>query len=277
MSKQLCIVHANCQGEPLIERLMTCPEFAEQYECRLFTNYIKEPIPDELMQKCSLFLYQYLGENWNELASANLLAKLPDSARHLCIPNMFFKGYWPMWSGEAGFNYRCTHLDSYIDMELPADQTLMLFLRSDVEKKYDLLTMVAQTIEQERAREKHTSIKYVDFLVEKYRGQRLFNTVNHPGPLLMNHAAVGVLDSLGFASPSAETLDALGDPFPEFEQPINPKIGDFFGWEFATANTEYNVYGRKLTYARYVANYVSAREKNITDFIGYLQGDYIEL
>jgi len=90
MDKELCIVHVNCQGPPLIQRLLSCPEFAKRYKCVLFTNYTKDPVPDEMLQQCSLFLYQHLGQDWGDLASEKLLSKLPKSARHLCVPNMFF-------------------------------------------------------------------------------------------------------------------------------------------------------------------------------------------
>jgi len=271
MDKELCIVHANCQGEPLIERLLTCPDFAARYDCRLFTNYVCEPIPEALLADCSLFLYQHLGEGWGDLASEVLLSKVPAAAQHLCVPNMFFAGYWPTWSGEAGFDYRCTLLDELIELGLPPEETVILYLRTDMEARYDLLSTVTGTIERERAREAHTPIKYLDILVENYRDARLFNTVNHPGRQLSAHTAGGVLETLGF-TPDRNAMDALGEPFPEFEQPINPKVAAFFGWDFGGPDTEYEIYGRKMTFARYAANYVMARQAGITDFIAYLQG-----
>jgi hypothetical protein len=277
MTRELCILHANCQGEPLLKRLETCPAFADRYETRIFTNYVREPVPDELLGRCSLFLYQFLGPEWDGLASETLLAKLPETARSLCIPNMFFKGYWPLWSGRKGFNYRCSHLDEIIDLGLPPEEAVLLFLRQEPGKKYDLDGLLAETLRQERAREAHTPVKYVDLLEANYGKMRLSNTVNHPGPLLMDHAAAGVLQQLGLPAPDPALLEELGDPFPEFEQPINPKVAAHFGWDFGGPDTEYEIYGRKLTFARYAANYVMARTAGITDFIGFLQGQHIAI
>ena len=277
MTKELCILHANCQGEPLLDRLNLCPEFSARYETRLFTNYVREPVPDELLGACSLFLYQYLDSKWDGLASEALLAKLPETARALCVPNMFFKGYWPLWSGQEGFNYRCAHLDEIIELGLPPEETALFFLHQEAAEKYDLLEMVAASIRQEREREAHTPVKYVDLLAANYRETRLFNTVNHPGPLLMDHAASEVLRLLGFDAPDPALFQGLGDPFPEFEQPINPKVASFFGWDFAGPDTLYEIYGRKMTFARYAANYVMARQADISDFIGYLQGKYVAI
>lgn len=277
MDKKLCIVHANCQGEPLIERLTTSPDFADQYDCVLYTNYIKEPIPDEALSRCSLFLYQFLGQKWDTLASEVLLSKLPPDARHLCIPNIFFKAYWPLWNGEPGFDYRCSLLDDLISKGLPPEETAMLYLHTDVGRKIDLLELVSQTIEQERERESHTPIKYLDVILENYRTTRLMHTVNHPGSMLMNHVAKSILKHLEFWVPNDAVFEVLPEPFAEFEQPIHPKIGKFFSWDFAGPDTLYNVYGRKMTFPVYAANYIIAMQEGLNDFIGFLQGDNIAL
>ena len=272
MSRELCIIHANCQGEPLVARLECCPEFHARFECRLFTNYVREPIPEGDLARCSLFLYQQLGPNWGELASATLIGGLPEHARSLCIPNMFFKGYWPTWSGRAGFDYRCELLDSYLDAGLAADEAILLYLRADLAAKLDLNAMLEGTLRREREREAHTPVKYMHLIEERFGAEQLFNTVNHPGPLLMNHAARGVLRELGLDEPDPAALAALGDPFPDFEQPIHPSAAAFFGWDFAGPHRKYEVYGRQMTFAAWTAHYVYARQHGVTDFIGFLQG-----
>ena len=277
MGKELCIIHANCQGEPLIKRLTACPEFSGRYKCLLVTNYTREPLPDETLEKCALFLYQHLGPGWNDLASQVLLDKLPPTAQHLCIPNMFFKGYWPLWSGKVGFDYRCSHMDEIISKGLPPEETIMFLLHSNVAAWYDLPVLMEETIELERNRAAHTPIQYLDFMIENYGTEQLFNTINHPRAALINHVAKGILTELGFELPDDATLNAIGEPFPEFEQPINPKVAKFFGWNFGGSDALYEIYGRKMNFARYVANYVVARRDKVSDFIGFLQGNNIAI
>ncbi|WP_207261795.1 WcbI family polysaccharide biosynthesis putative acetyltransferase [Desulfovibrio sp. Huiquan2017] len=273
MARELCLIHANCQGEPLQARLDCCPAFRERYECRLYTNYVREPIPEADLTRCSLFLYQYLGPTWGELASETLIGKLPDHARALCVPNMFFKGYWPTWSGRAGFDYRCELLDGYIDAGLTADEATLLYLRANLVTKLDLAALREGSLRREREREALTPVKYTSLIEEFHGREQLFNTVNHPGARLMDHAARGVLRELGLPRPDADALAALGDPFPEFEQPIHPSVATFFGWDFAGPGRRYKVYGRRMTFAAWTANYVYARRHGVTDFIGFLQGD----
>ncbi len=250
-----------------MERLLACPQFAARYQCELYLNYVREPIPDGTLEQCGLFLYQYLGPEWGDLSSARLLERLPDSARSLCIPNMFFTGYWPLWSGEPGFNYRDIHLDALVDASLSMEEILILFLRSPLTARFDLDRLLRDTFARERERESRTPVKYVHIIERDFRSERLFNTVNHPGPKLLNHAAAGVLKELGFEPPD---YSEMPDAFPEFEQPIHPQVAEFHELAFADASTEYMVYGRRRTFARYAARYVEARLAGITDFIAYL-------
>ncbi|WP_419785618.1 WcbI family polysaccharide biosynthesis putative acetyltransferase [Pseudodesulfovibrio sp.] len=272
MTKELCILHANCQGEPLLERLNLCPDFSRRYETRIFTNYIREAIPDQVLADCSLFLYQHLSPGWNDLASDHLLGKIPHTTRALCVPNLFFKGYWPTWSGAPGFDYRCEVLDKLLNLGLPPEETLILYLRRNLTDEYDLAAIAEESLKTERQRETHTPVKYVHLIESLWGHERLFNTVNHPGPLLMNHVANGVLHELGLPQVEPDAMQARGNPFPEFEQPIHPHVGAFFGWNFAKPDTRYNVYGRQLSFAGYAADYVTARKSGVTDFISFLLG-----
>ena len=272
MTKEFCLVHANCQGKPLLERLRLCPEFTARFDSELIADDTGEPVPDELLSRCSLFLYQR-----NEPAPDVLLGKLPDSARSLCIPNMSFSGYWPTWSGSSGFNCRCPHLDELIATSLPLEEVVLRYIDTDIAARHDLLSLAADTLKREREREAHTPIKYLDIISRDSRSEQLFNTADRPRKRLMNHAARGVLAELGFAPPDESALDALGQPFPEFEQPIDPKVAAHFGWDFAGADREFTIYGRRMTFARWVSNYVFAKRAGIADFFGFLQGNNIAI
>lgn len=270
MDKAVCVLHANCQGEPLAALLRLCPAFAARYEIRLFTNYTREPVPDTVLASCGLFLYQHLGPQWDELGSEALLAKIPRTAAALCVPNMFFLGYWPLWHNAPGFDYRDRFLDHLLDRGLSKAEILHLVLRTELTKKYDLQALFDASVERERRREAHTPVKYLDFLLEHFREEMLFRTVNHPGPRLMARAASGVLERLGFEPPDEAALLAGADLHPEFRLPIHPQVAAFLGLAFAGPETRYPAYGRDKTYAQFVEAYVDCRGLGIEDFIGYL-------
>ena len=117
MSRQeLCLIHANCQGDPLAWLLAATPEFAVRYEVRRYTNFERELIPPEELARCTLFIYQHLGEHWDEHASDRLLARVAPGALRCCIPNMLFKGYWPFWTNRSSMDFGDTFLDHPADI-----------------------------------------------------------------------------------------------------------------------------------------------------------------
>ena len=270
MKKKTCLIHANCQGEPLEELLKLSHSFSEEYETRHFTNYLREPIPDELITDCDLFLYQYVGENWGELSSENLCSKLAPTARSIAFPSMFFKSYWPLWTNVPGFDYPDIFLESLLERELTESQILHLYLNSKLSRIYDFEELTLESKRHERNKETHTDIKYVDFIEENFRQRRLFNTVNHPRRELMVHTANSILDQLEMNPLCADAVKMQPDTFPEFELPIHPQVAEHFGLDFAGPEKKYHVYGADITFEEYAIRYIKCRKNGITDFIGFL-------
>ena len=271
MEKRLAILHANCQGEPLARALCASPEFNAAFAPRVYLNYARQPIPQEDLDACGLLLYQHLGPEWGELASAQVLRRLPGGTPRLCIPNMFFRGPWPLWSGAPGFDYRDRLLDHLLDMGLPRRDILHLYLRTPLAAKYDLDALLAETIATERERQARTPIAYLDHVLEHFRARPLFFTVNHPAPELIALAAAGVLEHLGLAPAAADGLCALTTGYEDFFLPIHPQAADFYGLAYGRAGARYPVYGRERGFEEYAAAYVDCRLRGIEDFIGYLQ------
>jgi hypothetical protein len=279
VDKRTAILHANCQGEPLAAQLLASPEFARAFAPRVYLNYARQPIPEAELQSCGLFLYQHLGPEWGELSSAALLAKLPADCPRLCIPNMFFRGPWPLWSGAPGFDYRDVFLDRLLDMRLPGPEILRLYLTMPLERKFDLDALLAETVARETERQAHTPVRYLDFVLEHWRARPLFLSVNHPGPELLRLAAAGILRELGLAPPEYPEqaaparfpgAAALGEGYADFELPVHPQVAAFYDLGYGGQGRVYNVYGKAKSFAQYAAAYVECRLAGIDDFIGYL-------
>lgn len=268
VERELCILHANCQGEPLAAALSASPDFARAFSPRVFLNYARQDIPRQALDACRLFLYQHLGPEWGPLSSDALLARLPKNCRSLCIPNMFFRGPWPLWSGAPGFDFRDVYLDHLLDMGLPARDILHLCLRTSLAAKYDLAARLEETIALERQRQARTPVRYLDFVLEAFRQRPLFLTVNHPGAELIGRAAAGILAALGLAPMAGDF--ALPPEYLAFELPVHPQAAAFYGLAYGGEDATFNVYGRRLTFAQYAAAYVDCRLRGRADFIGYL-------
>jgi len=271
VEQRLAILHANCQGQPLACALAASPEFARAYSTRVMLNYTREPVQQEELDTCGLFLYQYLGPEWGELSSAALLARLPAGCQHLCIPNMFFRGMWPLWNGAPGFDYRDTLLDHLLGMGLPGRDILHLYLNTSLAKKFDLDMLLAETTARERERETHTPVKYLDYVLEHWRSRPLFFTVNHPGPELLQLAATGILRHLGMNPPGTQPTLELEGYYSAFELPVHPQVAAHYGLNYGVPGSLYRMYsGTAKTFAEYAAAYVECRLAGIDDFISYL-------
>lgn len=270
MPKELCIIHANCQGDPLRALLMLHPQFGSRYEVVKYTNYLRETIPPVQLESCSLFLYQPLGEQWDDLASRALLERVNPRATCLPIPNMLFKGYWPFWTNRSSMDFGDSFLDHLVDMGLEMREVLHVCLRTDVTAKFDLAAMFAESVAHERRKEAGCPVQTVDLVLEHFCSERLFNTINHPNRRLVLHVAQGILAALGFAPLPAVLAGAFADPYPEFELPIHPQVAAFHGLGFGGAGAQFNVFGTMRTYEEYAALYVHCRMHGIHDFAGFL-------
>ena len=270
--KRLCILHGNCQGEVLAALLAASPEFQDAYRVEYYVNFTRQAIPQESLAHCALFLHQHLGEHWGDLASSALRARLPQGCVALSYPNMFFKGYWPFWSGKAGFDFRDSMLDELIDRGLETADVLRLALSRNLPAMFGLQDSLEQTLAQEEAKQAHCDVPYAHLIRRDSLRRRLFNTVNHPRKELMLHAADGVLELLGLPPLPEDFPSLCPEVFAEFELPINPRVAERFGFEFGQDKQLYNVYGAQMTYAEYAALYVACKRDGRSDFSAYLQG-----
>ncbi|WP_027184080.1 WcbI family polysaccharide biosynthesis putative acetyltransferase [Desulfovibrio inopinatus] len=270
MKKKLCIIHANCQGGPLTTLLRQHPVFSNTYRIKHIVNYTREIIPDDDLRNCQLFLYQWLSKDWNELSSERLLSRLPSNAQPVCIPNLFFKHYWPLWDSKPGIDYSDRHLNMLIQRGLSAIEIIHIYLKTDIFKLYDIHTSLARSEEHERQKEQRWDIKVTDDILATYRQEALFSTINHPGLGLQIRIAQGVLDLLGYGPLSQTVLRAAHDAFGEFFLPIHPHVTQQLGLTFADNMKDYPVYGTRLTIKEYLLAYITCRQEGISDFISFL-------
>ena len=270
MSRELCLIHANCQGDSLLSLLAGTPVFARCFEIRKYTNYLKESIPQQDFDRCRVFLYQHLGDKWNDLASNALLAGLHPAACRIKIPNLLFTGYWPLWTNKSAMNYGDILLDLLVSKGYSESEVLHIYLRGRLAEKYNLNVLLGQGLCRERQKEKGAVIALTDFIEENWRAQQLFFTPNHPDKTLLLAITDAVLESLGLGRVPPSLRCNFTPDYPDFELPIHPQAGDHFGLPFAGADRLYSIYGRPMTFARYAACYVHCLSRRLGNFEAFL-------
>jgi len=270
MGRELCLIHANCQGDSLHSLLAATPAFARRFEIRKYTNYLKEPIPQQDFDRCRIFLYQHLGEKWNDLASDALLARLHPVARRIQIPNLFFKGYWPLWTSKSAMNYGDVLLDLLVSRGYSESEVLHVYLHGRLAEKYNLDALLSESLFREHQKEKGAVIALAGFIEENWRKQQLFLSPNHPDKTLLLAIADAVLESLGLGRVPLSLRAGFTPDYPDFELPIHPQAGAHFGLPFASADRLYSIYGRPMNFARYAACYVQCASRRFGNFEAFL-------
>lgn len=270
-TRKLCLLHANCQGGEYETLLRLTPEFNEEWELHRFTNYTREPVPETLLRRADFFIYQHLDDNWNELASEPMLRKLKPRAASLCLPNMFFKGVWPFWAGQAPIDYGDYFLEKLIASGAEKAVILRLYLHNDLSNKFDLQGILEETLDFEEKKEIRCFCKTVPLLRRYWPQEPMFYSVNHPGKRLITYVYEELCRELGINALQADILSGRQLGYADFELPIHPQLADFFKLEYVTADTKFNIYGRPMSFAQYASRYIDCRQNNVDNFIGYLQ------
>ncbi|MDR3362010.1 MAG: hypothetical protein LBO64_04115 [Desulfovibrio sp.] len=272
MSRSLCILHANCQGDALRPLLENTTEFNRCFEIRQYTNYTRQLIPDEDLQNCRLFLYQKLDLKWGELSAEYLLSRLPESCQHIEMPNLFFKGYWPFWTNAVKcIDFADSLLELLLGKGLEPEQALYLYLRGDAELLGDVCRTAEESLEREEEKERDSPIRCSALLRERWRQEQLFITVNHPGKTLLFHLTDSLLGFLGFDKLSATTRREYRHPHEDFWLPIHPRAGHMLRLPFASKFRRYQIFSNRLTHQQYTRCYIACRKHNVSELLVFLR------
>lgn len=271
MARELCILHANCQGDPLVWLLQRHPGFAERYELRRYINYLREPVPWEELSRAAVFIHQQLGPQWNELASDALRQKLPLQAEAICMPNLLCKAYWPFWESKPGIDFSDSFLNDLQDRGLTKAEVMHIALNTDISRYHDIPAIAARSLEIERHKERDWDITLTPRVEAGYTERQLFTTINHPGRELCLEIVRGVLELMGLEPPSPELEAAMPDIEPELELPVHPQLAEILGLTWMEPGQRFRIYEHRLTYEEYVSHYLDCRSLGESALIAYIR------
>lgn len=268
--RALCVVHANCQGDVLQGLLEESPAFVKRFVIQKYTNYTREPIPGEVLDKCGLFLYQALGEEWGEFSSKALLARLPSSCQSIRIPNLFFKGYWPFWTSEIkAIDFADTLLEKLFSLKLPPKDILSIYLNGNHPDFYAVPKIARSSLQIEREKDAESLLPCASIIEQFWRDEMLFYTVNHPAKRLMIHVAQSLLSLLGLPPFSEDFCRNYIHPDANFCLPIHPVVGKMLHLRFTGPHVRYTLYNQNLTHTDFVLAYLACRMLNTRNIAAF--------
>ncbi len=222
--KQIAYVFGNCQIYSITQWLLAEKEFAENYYIvlsepihRLGEDVRKNGLNEEFLKMLSLFIYQYTEENNNYsklLGTEYILSKLSHGCKRICIPNLYFTGYFPQFCkvydsplknikkfsnglipyGDRQFQQAS---EKYFNRQIGFQMILQDLQDVDLYSKEEILDNVKASIEELRRREKKCQITISDYIIGHYKEKKLFYAVNHPVNDLIKELVKRILIYMG--------------------------------------------------------------------------------
>lgn len=279
--KKSCILVTTCIGRAFAYLLKRSDAFFQDYELFEFITERQTPlasefdIPDELLDGCSLFLSLTPGwADWgNEKTYHDLLARVPAHVPRLSLPYPVFLPLWPYHSSEPRndlvndrpsrfsnrpicFPYGDAFVQSLLRQGLGKAEIIRKYLAIDWDEAMDLDALLAKVLDIQRAKERHTDVKIIDFIEGRFREKQLFVTMNHIGNDLAIHIVDQILEKIGLEplDPAVHrTISQLMAP----ELPIHPGIIDHFNLRYVTKDHRYRLDDRQLlTFEDYLGRYI---------------------
>ncbi len=259
--KKLSAVYANCQNLKIAETMGTEINFAKEYYMLSIPPVFAVSnkwmqIIRKLFGFLDLLIYQHI--SWENkfnavLSSDYMLSACKESCEKVCIPNMYFTGYFLQYcKNEYEYTYQNKDIGHYGDTnlnEIYADgskealKNVNLFIDNKLyENKYskeECEKMVELSLNNLREREKCCDIIISDFIEKNYKKTYLFYTVDHPTNALYIEMVKRILKYIGFENVQVN-MDNIY-PHNGIEIPIYPSVFKNLGLQFEKSKYNFNL------------------------------------
>jgi hypothetical protein len=266
MSKDICIISANCQGAYLKQLLEHSPEFSNKFDVHYFVNYNHEVVPANLLSACKLLIYQPLGSQWGDLSSEYLTAQLPQGAMKLAVNYLTFPLYWPFMAQDSRnipdgvhpfgqFPYGDSVILSMIESKESPTSIYRKYMDKDfILEHLDPRKTIDDYVSQQRDIESRRDQQLLNFILDHYQETKLFESHNHPSAALCTYQTNDLLKKIGF--PKLEKIPDL-QHLQIFQQPIHPVVADKMGLRFdCLKDSIYKIWGKSMTFMEYAKVYI---------------------
>ena len=251
--KKIAYVFGNCQSLMIGNGCMKSREFAEEYYLmvsqpvhRLGTAERQQGMNRLILKSLNLFIYQNVSDDniySPKLASSYLLNELRGECKKICIPNIYFAGYFP--NKKKGIN-PCVDKAKYGNGLIPYQDILEdeLLKGSSLRKVYRKVTDIdsmnsadiqrnfQNSLEKLKKREEQCNIKVSDYIEENYQKEKLFYAVNHPSNSMLKYAIEQILEQL-FDKKITINMDEV-EPLNIVEELIYPGVKENLELQFPT-------------------------------------------
>jgi hypothetical protein len=274
-NRKTCLMVGRCFTTEVGYLLIKSEQFRRDYKLKVYSSVGTSNFEHDFheiignLPEASLIIYQpIVWATWgDDELYKSLMNSLPAGIKQITFPYPVFHTLWPYHHNDPHraatwrhpfddntllYAYGDANVARMVNEGMTAPEIVAKYAVMDLPAMIDLQHLTANVIELQRAKEADTDVKILDFLLEKYKSDRVFVCVNHGSNLLMAHMAnqiLGMLDYLPLRPNLIESLFELVDP----EIPIHPSIVRYFDLKWVRPNMRYRIDRRRnLTFEDWV-------------------------
>jgi|SRR5579864_9532949 len=276
MSNKLCIIFGMCFAPELGYLLRLSEGFRRDFEAvALWTGGGRDLISDfhvtdEDLNRASVVVYHPpIWAGWgDEQGYLDLIARFPAHLKQITYPYPVFHALWPFHNQDPRKNtapegplddvnsllyaYSDFHVLKMRQEGVPPTEIVNTYRAMDVPSMVDLDQLLDNVILGQRIKEEETTVKVLDFILDRFRDERVFLCVNHGANRLMIHMADQILAELGYPPLPRFAYESLCELMvPTI--PIHPTVIQHFDLRWARPDMRYQIDRRRnLTWEEYV-------------------------
>lgn len=277
IDKKMVLVHGNCHTQIIQEFLLSSVEFNKNYfiyPMPLIHNNTEGCIKSELLESTDVFIHQDIradNEYGYKLSDEYILPLLRNSTVSITIPNLVRYGwcFFPQLSHPNSNNPSIfsgkdaagmfPHADVIIDKAVSEGKTkdeIVNCWKSGKNFAEDVIVFnFNKEMDKMNDREKNWDIKIREFILENYKGEKMFYYPGHPTNVILKKIAEEILIRLGC------DIDIHANLRQEVhEEFVLPEVKSALGLEWNEVYIREHPTGKKMcehmTFEEYVNEYI---------------------
>lgn len=269
--KKTVLLHGNCQGQWLADRLRANPVIADSHEIIYLANFGKRPEGHPItrpgfLKSCDWILWQTAAGT----PKPDFVDEAPSACRQFRFPTLWLKMFWPM----NAVDQRNVDDPQYPWGRFPNGDKIVLRLLekgvavSEIPKAYvetDLNTLVSLekyrdiTLRELEINDRQSDVAATPYLLATLRERQLFATINHPTVRMLARLEDALTAALLGTHPDSGTPEPedADDYIGSEEVPLHPQIIEFFKLDWAKPAMKWHFRSAFLSLSEYLQAYAS--------------------
>ena len=232
--RKIIYIHGNCQTLAFQDIMAELPEIRKNF--LVISNSVHNIDLNHLdyalssIVRADYFICQPVKSGYrgtNKLSTEYLKSLLKDSCQVVSFPNIFFEGYFPeqltfsintLNSTYHDYNLLQLYLKSY-----SIEHIAQIINSGNFYQKQEVFHNFKSSLEeiQRRESEYDLDIKVSEIILEKYKHEKLFYTINHPSRTMLLHVLKEILQKLEL---EVDLPEQGCDPINMAQFPLYPSV-----------------------------------------------------